>query len=77
MTAAATRGIATFPSQNVANLIWAYASLGRDLGPSLAAAVQHRMATILEDFTPKVHFELYCSDRPRLHEHFQSGRLIL
>ena len=54
VTAAATRGMAAFPSQNVANLIWAYATLGRQPGASLVAAVQDRVAAIMDDFTPKV-----------------------
>ena len=54
MTAAAVQGVGAFPSQNVANLIWAYASLGRDPGPALAEAVQRRVVAILTEFTPKV-----------------------
>jgi hypothetical protein len=54
VTAAAVQGIAAFPSQNVANLIWAYASLSREPGPVLAEAVQRRVMTILTEFTPKV-----------------------
>ena len=54
MTAAATRGIAAFPSQNVANLVWAYTTLGRHPGASLVAAAQDRMAAIVDEFTPKV-----------------------
>ena len=63
MTAAAVRGVASFPSQNVANLVWAYASLGREPGPALAAAVQERVLTILTEFTPKVipQTQLLCS----------------
>jgi len=62
VTAAATRGIAAFPSQNVANLVWAYATLGRDLGAPLVAAAQDRMAEILDEFTPKVRRYLRISD---------------
>ena len=54
VTVAATRGIAAFPSQNVANIVWAYATLGRDPGALLVAAAQDRMEAILEEFTPKV-----------------------
>ena len=83
MEAAATHGMAAFPSQNLANLVWAYATLGRSPGASLTAAVQRRIAASLEDFTPKVrtdvvrHVEIHSFRTQTLsYKHAQAARTL-